>query len=330
MINAAIIGSGIGLKHLEAIDGYKSAKVKMICESNLKKIKKLRKKFPKIEITDKEEDIFKNKEINLVSIASHDQDHFRQIMKCIENKKHMIVEKPFCLTKSEFQMIKKNLENNKNLKFMCNLVLRVNSLFKKIRLLVKYKNVFYIESDYIWGRKYKLFGWRSKTKNYSLTLGAAIHVIDLVMWFVGKKPISVQSFGNNIATKNSKFKKKSFIIYILKFPGNLLVKITANAGGIYNHFHELKVFLKDKTIINAPSAKVIYKMKKNKKISKIIMKNEYPDKSNRKKLIRNLIDQIKLKNIKSFLSRKEQFDLMNVCFAADKSLKTGKQVIIKY
>ena len=66
-------------------------------------------------------------------------------------------------------------------------------------------------------------------------------------------------------------------------------------------------------------------MKKNKKISKIILKDEYPDKSNRKKLIRNLIDQIKLKNTKSFLSRKEQFDLMNVCFAADKSLKTGKQ-----
>ena len=30
MFNAAIIGSGIGLKHLEAINGYKSVKVKII------------------------------------------------------------------------------------------------------------------------------------------------------------------------------------------------------------------------------------------------------------------------------------------------------------
>ena len=103
MINAAIIGSGIGLKHLEAINGYKSAKVKIICENNLKKIKQLKKRFPKIVITNKEEDIFKNKKINLVSIASYDQDHFRQIMKCIESKKHIIVEKPFCLTKENFK-----------------------------------------------------------------------------------------------------------------------------------------------------------------------------------------------------------------------------------
>ena len=42
MINAAIIGSGIGLKHFEAIQGYRNSKVKIICESDDKKIKKIR------------------------------------------------------------------------------------------------------------------------------------------------------------------------------------------------------------------------------------------------------------------------------------------------
>ena len=31
-INAAIIGSGVGLRHLEAIRNYKGSKVKIICE----------------------------------------------------------------------------------------------------------------------------------------------------------------------------------------------------------------------------------------------------------------------------------------------------------
>lgn len=330
MINAAIIGTGIGMKHYEAINNYKSSKVKIICETNLQRMKQMKKKFPNLIITNKEDEIFKNKEINLVSIASYDQDHFKQIMKCIKYEKHIIVEKPFCLTIREFKIIKKNLQKKKKLKFLCNLVLRVNSLFKKIKLLTKNKKIIYIESDYIWGRKYKLFGWRSKAKNYSLTLGAGIHVIDLAMWFVGRRPLSIRSYGNNIATKNSKFKKKSFIIYILKFSENLITKITANASGIYNHFHELKIFLNNKTIINNNSEKVIYKNKKNHKISKTIMNELYPDKLNRKKLIRNLLDQIYNKKTKPLISRKEQFDLMSVCFAAEKSLKKNTEVNIKY
>ena len=31
-INAAIIGTGIGEKHLEAIDGYRRSEVKIICD----------------------------------------------------------------------------------------------------------------------------------------------------------------------------------------------------------------------------------------------------------------------------------------------------------
>ena len=37
MIKAAIIGMGIGNKHYEAIENYKSSKVKIICEFNTKR-----------------------------------------------------------------------------------------------------------------------------------------------------------------------------------------------------------------------------------------------------------------------------------------------------
>ena len=78
-----------------------------------------------------------------------------------------------------------------------------------------FKNeIFYIEGDYIWGRKEKLIGWRSSIKNYSATLGAGIHLIDLIIWILNDKPKSVISFGNKIGTKDSKFKKKSFVINI--------------------------------------------------------------------------------------------------------------------
>jgi len=323
-INAGIIGFGVGQKHFEAIHNYKKAKVKIICEKNLKKLTLLKKKFPNIKITKDENEIFLNKEINLVSIASYDDDHYPQILKCIKNKKNIIVEKPMCLTLGQLRHIK-NMISNSNLKITSNLVLRVNDLFMNIKKKVMKDKIFYIEADYIWGRKNKLFGWRSKIKNYSLILGAGIHVIDLVMWLLKKRPISVFAVANNIATSKTVYKKNSMALIILEFPGNIIAKITANAAAIHEHFHEIKIFTNNKTINNTLNGSFTFTKDVSKK-----NKYSYPDKINRKKLIHNFLDCMIDNKKKSTISEKEQFDLMSVCFAAEDSIKKEKKIKIKY
>lgn len=328
-INAAIIGTGIGIKHLEAIQGYRGSEVLIICEKNKKKIINLKKKYPDIEITSNEKKIFSDNRINLVSIASFDNYHFSQILKCFNSNKNIIVEKPMCLSEVELKKIISLTKIKKNIKITSNLVLRVNSLFKHIRKKICKKDIYYIEADYIWGRPEKLLQWRSKIKNYSITLGAGIHMIDLVMWMLKSKPISVHAYGNNIATKKTLFSKKSFILYVFHFPNNILVKITSNAPSLYEHFHEVKIFEKKKTFVHSFSGTYFFE-KKNKKTNLTKISSNYPDKSNRKKLIQNFIDSIQNKNIKPLITIKEQIDLMTVCFASDKSLKLGRAIKIKY
>ncbi len=323
-INAAIIGFGVGQKHFEAIHNYKGAKVKIICEKKSNKLLNLKKRYPEIKVTKNEDDIFHDKEINLVSIASYDEDHYPQILKCIKYKKNIIVEKPMCLKLKELKHIK-NLISNSNIKITSNLVLRVNDLFMNIKKKIKKDKIFYIEADYLWGRKNKLFGWRSKTKDYSLILGAGIHMIDLVMWFLDKKPRSVFTIANNIATSKTIFKKNSMALVILEFPGNIIVKITANAVAVHDHFHEIKIFTKNMTInntINGSFSFIKNKIKKNKFL--------YPDKKNRKKLIQNFLDTISNKKIKPIISQKEQFDLMSVCLTAEEAMNKNKKMKIKY
>ena len=58
--------------------------------------------------------------------------------------------------------------------------------------------------------------------------------------------------------------------------------------------------------------------------------SSYPDKKNRKKLIRNFIDCLIEKKTSPIITIKEQIDLMSVCFAVDKSLKLNKTLKIKY
>ena len=79
-IIAGIIGMGIGQKHLEAIDKYKGSIVKTICEKNEKKIKLLKKKYSDKIITRNENDIFLDKNINLISIASYDNYHYNELI----------------------------------------------------------------------------------------------------------------------------------------------------------------------------------------------------------------------------------------------------------
>ena len=323
-IKAAIIGMGIGEKHLKAIDGFMRSEVKIICEKNKKKIQMLKKKYPNKTITSNEESIFLDKQINLVSIASYDNHHYSQILKCLRFNKNIIIEKPMCLNPNQLKNIYK-LIKKKNIKMTSNLVLRVNALFKDFKKRINKKKIYYIEGDYIYGRKKKLFGWRSKIKQYSLTLGAGVHIIDLINWLTGLKPKSVYATGNKKATKGTVFKKNSMIAMMFEYPKDIIVKITANGAAIFDHFHELKIFSDNQTLVNSKLGSYIVKKGKTKKIFA-----NYPDKQNRDKLIRNFIETLTKKNIKPIISIKEQIDLMSICFAVDKSAKLNRKIKINY
>ena len=324
-IIAGIIGMGIGAKHLDAIEKYKESFVKTICEKDNKKIKYLKKRYPNIKITSNENEIFYDKSINLVSIASYDNYHYRQIVKGLNNKKNLIVEKPLCLKFNELKKIDFLLKKNKRIKITSNLVLRVNSLFNYFKRNINVKDIFYIEGDYIWGRKEKLFGWRSKIKEYSLILGAGIHIIDLVMWLTGLRPKFVSVYNNKKCTSNTKFKKDSLNLMIFEFPNNILVNISANGAAVHDHFHELKIFTKSKTFTNTKQGAYLYKKNKIEKINV-----DYPDKKNRKKLIHNFLDIILKKKVKPIINHSQLIDLMSVCMSAVKASKINKKIKIKY
>ena len=151
-----------------------------------------------------------------------------------------------------------------------------------------------------------------------------IHLIDLIIWILNDKPKSVMSFGNKIVTKGSKFKKKVLLLIYLNFKGYCSKQLLIYCK--LSYFHELKIFEKNQTIIHNLKDKFLMNKKKQKKK----LSGDYPDKSNRKKLNKNFIDHIKDSSIKPILTLKDQVDLMSICFYADKSLSSKKEMVIKY
>ena len=58
--------------------------------------------------------------------------------------------------------------------------------------------------------------------------GGAIHLLDLIWWLSGKKILRVYSIGNNLATENTKYKRKSLAATLLELDDGSTAKVSAN------------------------------------------------------------------------------------------------------
>ena len=137
-INTGVIGLGVGMSHAEIYEKSKKCKLIFLCDFN-KKFKHLCKKKFKCNFTTNANKLLKHNNIDLISIASFDNYHSRQIISSIKTNKHIFVEKPLCQNYKDYKRIKYYLKKRKKIKISSNLVLRTYPKFKRIYDLV-YKN----------------------------------------------------------------------------------------------------------------------------------------------------------------------------------------------
>ena len=330
-LNAAVIGLGVGAKHAHIFDSDKRVNLVTLCDLDKSKRNFYKKKFVNCRLTSDVDEIFKDPKIDIVSIASYDNFHSEHILQAIKYKKHFFVEKPFCLTSAELKKIFLNLKKNKKIVFSSNLILRNMPIFKVLKKKIK-KNllgdIYYCEGDYNSGRIHKILsGWRGAIPFYSVTLGGAIHLIDLIIWLSGQKVVSVIAAGNQISTKGSQFKYPDLVSSLLKFENGATAKVTSNFGSVTPHHHILNIYGTKSTFLYNNNEFKYYNSRKNTNSKK--MKSKYPNK-NKSGLLKSFIDSVYFKKDLKIISENEILDLMSVCLTIEKSLKTNKWEKVKY
>ena len=330
-LNVAVIGLGVGAKHALFLNSNKKVNLATLCDLDKKKLNLYKKQFIKCKFTTDANEIFKDKSIDVVVIASYDNFHAKHILQSIKYQKHFFVEKPLCLNLSELSKICLALSHNKKILFSSNLILRNNPGFVELKKNIRKKKVgkiYYSEGDYNYGRIHKIVnGWRGSIPFYSVILGGSIHLIDLIIWLSEKKVVSVIAEGNNISTKNTKFKFFDLVSSLLKFENGMIAKITSNFASVTPHHHNLNIYGTKSTFLYSNGEAKFFNSRNFSKFKK--KKFSYSNKQ-KSEVLNSFIGSIYYKKKNNIITEKEIIDLMSVCLSIEKSLKTKKWEKVKY
>lgn len=323
----AIIGLGIGERHLKTLISQKNVSIMGICDFNSKKLNILKKKYinyvdDKCIFTKDYKELLEIDNLNLVIIASYDNYHYEQIIQFSKKKINIFVEKPLCQNTNQLNIIKSHIKKNK-IFLNCNFVLRENPVFKKLNKIIKKKKfgkIYHFEAEYNYGRIEKIHnGWRGKIPYYSIHQGGTIHLLDLILYLKNSLVLKVYSLGNSISSKQSKFKYNDLSVVLIKFYDGSTAKITSNFSSFTPHHHKLSVFGTKKTFDYNFFNNIYFSSKDNQKDKIELSKNIR--KYDKSKVLKNFLYNLENNKSKINVNMKNFFYLSEIIFKIDKSMK---------
>lgn len=330
-VKAGIIGLGVGEAHIKGYRDHPACGAVTLCDFSDDKLAIAHRRHPGIKITNDADEILKDPEINIVSIASYDNYHYEQIVKAIANDKHIFVEKPLCLYEEEAVHIRKLLNEKPHLKISSNLILRKSPRFALLKEMIRsgqMGELYYVEGDYNYGRFHKITeGWRGEMDFYSVVYGGGVHIVDLLLWLTSDRVLEVAAYGNDISSRGTEFKYNDMVVSILKFKSGIVGKVSANFASVSPHFHGLSIYGTKATFVNGLRHGSLFKSR-DPSVNSEKMTTPYPG-VEKGALIGSFIDSI-INGSECEVSKEDVFNAMSVCYAIEKATKERGPVAVKY
>jgi UDP-2-acetamido-3-amino-2,3-dideoxy-glucuronate N-acetyltransferase len=187
---------------------------------NSKNISWLKKKYPSIQHTCNLKEIFDDKEIDAVIIATPINTHYNLVKKALLAKKHVFVEKPLSSTLSNAEELIKIAKKNNRLLFVGHIFI-FNEILKKIIQISKRENITHV--NFVWNK----FG----TFDEDIFLNLVSHDLSIILTLFGKpKKIKlVNAFGF--------ISKCDIVTLILDLPNNKKCQIHVNRCSNHKQKH---------------------------------------------------------------------------------------------
>jgi polar amino acid transport system substrate-binding protein len=174
-------------------------------------------------------DVFDNKEINTVFIATPHSSHADLVIQSLNAQKSVFVEKPLAISEQELQKVIETKSSNN-----CHLMVGFNRRFAPICVRIKKEfentgepfviqirvNAGFIPKEH-WTQRPKIGAGR--------IIGEMCHFIDLMQFFTDSEPVKV--YADCIQSSNEKLKTDDNIAVVVKFKDGSIGSLTYVANG---------------------------------------------------------------------------------------------------
>jgi len=246
--NVGIIGYGWAASgHIPAINAVPLAQVTAICSSRKLDAAELSAKHGgSIALYNKLNDLLANPAIDVVSICSYPPDHARQVIAAAKAGKHLIIEKPLCLSLIDLRAMQRAVAQARVRTCVC-FELRFSSQFVTVRSVIEkglLGKIHYAEVDYYHGIGpwYGQFRWNvRKDSGGSSLLSAGCHALDILLLCMGGEVESVSSYATGSANQGfRKYEYPTTSVTILKFRDGRIGKVASSIDCLqpyYFHTH---------------------------------------------------------------------------------------------
>jgi len=233
--NVGIIGYGwAATAHIPAINASSLAEVTAICSARPLDAAALSTQYGSdITVYNNLDAMLANPDIHAVSICSLPNQHAAQAVKAAQAGKHLILEKPLCLSRKDLRGMQQAVQRARVKTCVC-FELRFSNQFvttQKVIAAGLLGKIHYGEVDYYHGIGpwYGQFRWnvREDTGGSAL-LSAGCHALDALLLCMGGEVASVSSYATGSANPVLKaYEYPSTSVSILKFKDGRVGKVTA-------------------------------------------------------------------------------------------------------
>ncbi len=172
-----------------------------------------------IYVTKNEDEIIKNKNIEAVIICSPTATHYKLILDCLRNNKHVFVEKPLSLELEEIKICY-NLAKNNKLQLLVGYNRRFDS--KIISLKNNLANVGKVNYVLTISRDYPYPTYEYLKISGGMFHDCAVHDIDYVNWILDELPCTVNVTASTTEKKSVNNGNLDHINIVLTYPSNII------------------------------------------------------------------------------------------------------------
>ena len=197
MLNLAVIGCGYwGPNLIRNFNSLSECVVATVCDANKDRLTHMKKLYPHLETTTEVEELFLDKSIDAVVVATPVSSHFELAKRCLQSGKHTFIEKPMASTVDECRELIA-LSHAQGLALMVGHTFVYSPPVKKIKELVDSGDLG--EIQYVSSRRLNL-GLFQKDINVAWDL--APHDISIILHVLNDTPVSVNCQGKAHFTEN--------------------------------------------------------------------------------------------------------------------------------